>query len=96
VLNAKGENLRPKQLDQPPLRVYNFFSSKLIFLIKTLLIAKRSSQSNWINHHLKFLIFLVLNLYFYQNPLVCKDELSYCKLFSYGGQIFLIGKGGVF
>jgi hypothetical protein len=37
----KGEKLRPKQLDQPPL--VNFKIFELVYLIKTLLIAKRSS-----------------------------------------------------
>jgi hypothetical protein len=40
-LMPKGEKLRPKQLDQPPL--VNFKIFELVYLIKTLLIAKRSS-----------------------------------------------------
>jgi hypothetical protein len=61
VLNAKGEKLRPKQLDQPPLRVLKVFVFWSCLFIKTLLMAKKSP------------------------PIA--------KLFSYGGETFLMEKG---
>jgi hypothetical protein len=60
----KREKLRPNQLDQPSLRVFKSLSSKLVFFIKTILTAKKSSLI--------------------------------AKLFCFGGEIFLMGKGGDF
>jgi hypothetical protein len=38
----KGEKLRPKQLDQPPLENFKKSCVELVFFIKTLLIAKNA------------------------------------------------------
>jgi hypothetical protein len=60
----KGEKLRLKQLDQPPLRILKFFE--------------------------------FLTCLFDQNPLDCKEELSYCKIYSLVWDGFLMKQRGVF